>query len=71
MNLLFRQNGPDHFSIYDETILIDGKYKTQYIAEMYGHHTGRYAIEQTESYISALRLLAKFKQVIPESLTSH
>ncbi len=61
MNLIFRQQGPDHFSIYDFQIFVDGKYRTQYVAEMYGHHSGRYAIGESDSYIKALRMLAKFK----------
>lgn len=70
MNLIFRQQGQDHFSVYDETILIDGEFKTQYIAELFGHHSGRYAIEETDSYINALRILASFKQSINNTLTT-
>jgi hypothetical protein len=58
MNLLFRQ--ADQFSIYSEEVLINGKYKTRYIAEMFTH-SGRYAIDETFSYFKALRMLAKFK----------
>ena len=68
MNLLFRQYSQeifsDKFSIYTDSVLIDGQFRTKYIAEMYGEDSGKYAIEETDSYIKALRLLAKFKQII-------
>ena len=70
MNLLFRQYSPeifsDKFSVYTDSVLVDGQFKTQYIAEMYGEDSGRYATEETDTYIKALRLLASFKQIISQ-----
>ena len=74
MNLLFRQYSPeifsDKFSVYTDSVLVDGQFKTQYIAEMYGEDSGRYAIEETDSYIKALRILASFKKTINNTLTT-